>query len=248
MYFVRAAFDEDDEFGVQCALASHDPHGIDEGNLADGRREYLIYFATAAEAAACAAALAPPVQTAVEHQPDQNWNATWQAGWQPCAVGQRFFLTPRDFKGTPPPGRLALPYHPGTAFGNGDHPTTQLCLEWLEELVRPGDTVIDAGCGSGLLCQAAAALGARAVGFDLDEMAVHQAHAYGVAAFVGSADAVAAADVVVANIQLGVLEHLLPELRRIARRELILSGLLDEQAVHFPGLRKSRLGWTAIRT
>ena len=125
---------------------------------------------------------------------------------------------------------MRLNMHPGTLFGNGDHPTTQMCLAALEQCVTPGCIVLDVGCGSGLLLEGATLLGAgAAVGCDLDFEAAKTAST----AFQGSVDAVApdSVDVAVANIQLGALEGLLPDLRRVVRKggKLILSGLLEEQ-------------------
>jgi ribosomal protein L11 methyltransferase len=116
---------------------------------------------------------------------------------------------------------------PGNVFGGGDHPTTQLCLALLEELVGPGMRVADIGAGTGVLTRAARALGARAVGCDIDPASA------GLVDFIGSADALAGGrfDGVIANIHVGVLQELRPEMLRLLRAEgwLLLSGFLPEQ-------------------
>lgn len=172
----------------------------------------------------------------------QNWNQAWQSEWIAQPVGERFWLAP-PWDDTPAPqGRVKLSMHPGTLFGNGDHPTTLLCLEALERYVTEGSRVADIGCGSGLLQQAAGLLGASAaVGCDLDFEAAKTAPS----AFQGSADAIAtkSIDVVVANIQLGVLERILPELQRIARKTVIVSGLLEEQRIDGATDVHVRDGW-----
>lgn len=247
MYFVRVAFPEEDvEQVMALACAGVAPAGVDEGVLADGRSEYFLYFDHRSQAEAVAASLAA-YQVSVEAAETRNWNEAWQSQWEPVAVGGRWWLAPPGHAGETPPGRTRLDYHAGLAFGNGDHPTTQLCLEWMEELVRPGDLVLDLGCGSGLLCQAAAALGARAIGCDLDDDAVRQAHARGVVSYRGSIDSVRHADVIIANLALGVWQRLTPEVLRARPREVVVSGLLDDQAHQLMGARKQRDGWSAVR-
>lgn len=104
---------------------------------------------------------------------EEDWATSWQKYYQPIPVGKRVYIVPDWMRGEPAPeGRTPLYLNPGLTFGTGAHPTTQLCLELLEEALRPGDRVLDLGCGSGILAVAALALGAsRAVGVDIDPKA-----------------------------------------------------------------------------
>ena len=104
---------------------------------------------------------------------EEDWATSWQKYYQPIPVGNRVYIVPDWMRGEPvPDGRVPLYLNPGLTFGTGAHPTTQLCLELLEEALRPGDRVLDLGCGSGILAVAALALGAsRAVGVDIDPKA-----------------------------------------------------------------------------
>lgn len=205
------------------------------------------WFANHDEARRCAAELNGEIHA----EPIYNWNENWQSEWKAQAIGQRLWLAPPWDESETLDGRIRLNMHPGTLFGNGDHPTTQLCLEALEENITPDCTVIDVGCGSGLLLEAAKLLGAKiAIGCDLDPEAAKAAPC----AFRGSVDAIAtgSADIVVANIQLGVLETLMPELDRVLRPNsgiLILSGILEEQisgAPRQPRKITTREGWACL--
>ena len=104
---------------------------------------------------------------------EEDWATSWQKYYQPIPVGRRIYIVPDWMRGEPVPGgRTPLYLNPGLTFGTGSHPTTQLCLELLEAVLRPGDQVLDLGCGSGILAIAALALGAsRAVGVDIDPKA-----------------------------------------------------------------------------
>jgi ribosomal protein L11 methyltransferase len=140
---------------------------------------------------------------------------------------------------SPDPAAINLILDPGMAFGTGSHPTTRLCLEWLERNVSAGCTILDYGCGSGILAIAAARLGAAHVaGVDIDPQAVDAAKANaernGVTAlFADSAAPVAGEyDVVVANILSNPLRVLAPAICAHVRSggRLALSGILREQA------------------
>jgi ribosomal protein L11 methyltransferase len=131
-------------------------------------------------------------------------------------VGARFFLVPEWRDDPAPAGRFRIAVNPGMAFGTGVHETTRLCMEALEEFVKPGAGVLDVGTGSGILAQAATLLGAGKVyACDIDPVAVEIAGN----GFVGSADAVAAAsmDLVVANINPETIVRIAPDLLRVLR-------------------------------
>ncbi len=104
---------------------------------------------------------------------EEDWATSWQKYYQPIPVGRRVYIVPDWMRGEPvPDGRTPLYLNPGLTFGTGAHPTTQLCLELLEEVLQSGDKVLDLGCGSGILAIAALAMGAsRAIGIDIDPKA-----------------------------------------------------------------------------
>jgi ribosomal protein L11 methyltransferase len=139
----------------------------------------------------------------------------------------------------PDAGAINIVLDPGLAFGTGSHPTTKLCLAWLEGVIRGGESVIDYGCGSGILAIAAMKLGAaRADGVDIDGQALLAARANALqnrvqAEFHGAADAIRTpAQIVVANILAHPLIVLAPLLARLAvpGGRLALAGVLAEQA------------------
>jgi ribosomal protein L11 methyltransferase len=154
--------------------------------------------------------------SALREEEDRDWVASARQLLQPMEVGERFFLVPEWRDDPAPPGRLRMSVNPGQAFGTGVHQTTQLCLEALEDYVRPGCAVLDVGTGSGILARAARLLGAsRVFACDVDPVAVEIAGE----GFVGSADAVSSgiADVAVANISPEAILRLAPELLRTLR-------------------------------
>jgi ribosomal protein L11 methyltransferase len=187
-----------------------------------------------------------------EAAPEQDWSTAWQSQWVPRLVGERFYLTPSWIEDPAPVGRLRLEYQPGMACGTGEHPGTRLALMGLESVVRPGDSVLDVGCGSGILCRAAQLLGARAIGCDIEASDVAVAREHIVADyFVGSARAIRSqsVDVVVANINAEALLTLVDDLVRVARRAVVLSGFRPESLPRLdrPGGRSYQLeGWSAL--
>ena len=104
---------------------------------------------------------------------EEDWATSWQKYYQPIPVGKRVYIVPEWMRGQDiPEGRVPLYLNPGLTFGTGSHPTTQLCLELLEEVVSGGEMALDLGCGSGILAIAALRLGvASVVGVDIDPKA-----------------------------------------------------------------------------
>lgn len=179
---------------------------------------------------------APPF--AQEEIAEQNWVQLTQAQFEPIRVSERLWIVP-SWHEAPDPDALVLVLDPGMAFGTGSHPTTRLCLEWLERVVKPGVSLLDYGCGSGILAIAAAKLGATQVlGVDIDLQAVtaarNNAERNEVSArFDDSAHPLKGQfDIVVANILANPLKALAPAITGHVRPGglLALSGILAEQA------------------
>jgi len=156
---------------------------------------------------------------------DEDWVARTEESFPPLLVGKSFFVAAPWRTEPTPPGRLRLVINPGAQCGTGYHRCTQLCLEAMETLIRPGDSVLDVGSGSGILSVAAKLLGAgRIVSCDIDPDAAGPA-----CFFVGSVDAVrsGAFDVVVANINEDVMGSMRPDFERVAPKR-ILSGFQND--------------------
>ena len=175
---------------------------------------------------------------ALEKVEEQNWVRLTQSQFEPIRVSGRLWIVP-SWHTAPDPDAIVLVLDPGMAFGTGSHPTTRLCLEWLERTVTPGVSVLDYGCGSGILAIAAARLGAVDVlGVDIDPQAVtaarNNAERNGVnVRFDDSAAEIRGRfDLVVANILSNPLKALAPAICAHVRPggQLALSGILAAQA------------------
>jgi ribosomal protein L11 methyltransferase len=202
--------------------------------LLDAARDPAALLAEAA--AACA--LPMPAIDAIRAIEDADWVRLTQAQFPPVRVSERLWIVP-SWHAPPDPRAIAIRLDPGAAFGTGTHPTTRLCLRWLDAELRPGTRVLDYGCGSGILAIAAAKLGAReVVGTDLDPQALATARANSannaVTADYTAPDRLPAGsfDLVLANILSNPLKVLAPALlARVATGgSLVLSGILERQA------------------
>lgn len=111
-----------------------------------------------------------PVYTIIK---EEDWAEAWKVHYHPLRVGKNLLIRPLWIEVDPEPDDVIISLDPGMAFGTGTHPTTQLCLEALEDLTQPNHEIFDLGCGSGILSIAAAKLGAKQiVGLDIDPIAV----------------------------------------------------------------------------
>ena len=196
--------------------------------------------AGAAVVAAASAAIGidpPPIEARVTVE-DTDWVRATQAQFPPTRISDRLWIVP-SWHEPPDPNAIAVRLDPGVAFGTGTHPTTRLCLRWLDENLKPRATVLDYGCGSGILAIAAGRLGAgHLTGTDIDAQALQAARANSatnrVDADYTEPDALRAGtwDIVLANILSNPLKLLAPALlSRVAPGgALVLSGVLERQA------------------
>jgi ribosomal protein L11 methyltransferase len=195
---------------------------------------------------------------------DEDWAEAWKTHYHPVRIGRHLFIRPLWIQAETAPDDLVISLDPGMAFGTGTHPTTQLCLEALEDRVQPGVKVLDLGCGSGILSIGAAKLGAGSVlALDIDPIAVkvtaENAEQNGVAdkitAQEGSLENVVTSarrfDLVVVNILARVIiamcdQHLGDVVR--PGGVALFSGLIEEQVDDVEAaLRKTGLEPTARR-
>ena len=194
--------------------------------------------ATTLAAAAELAHIPAPTEYTVETVAEQDWVRLTQSQFDPIPISPRLWIVP-TWHDAPDRSAINLKLDPGLAFGTGSHPTTRLCLRWLDAHLQDGETVLDYGCGSGVLAIAAAKLGAaRVEGVDIDAQAVtasrDNTELNDVAAHFGLPGELAPGqyDVVVANILTNPLKGMAPLLAARVRTggHLVLSGILAEQA------------------
>ncbi|MDE9493952.1 50S ribosomal protein L11 methyltransferase [Xenorhabdus bovienii] len=177
----------------------------------------------------------------IEQLEDKDWEREWMDNFHPMCFGNRLWICP-SWREVPEPDAVNVMLDPGLAFGTGTHPTTSLCLQWLDGLDLTDKTVIDFGCGSGILAIAALKLGAKqAIGIDIDPQAIQasrdNAERNGISAQLTlylSKDQPAdlKCDIVIANILAGPLRELAPIIGSLPKSGglLGLSGVLASQA------------------
>lgn len=204
------------------------------------------------------------LQFSVHILPDQNWERAWMDDFKPQLFGKRLWICPSWL--TPPdPEAVNLILDPGLAFGTGTHPTTKLCLQWLDQADLNNKSVIDYGCGSGILALAALKLDAKCVhAVDIDPQALQATENNALSnevtsnLTIGFPETLAtSADVLLANILLAPLLTLQKNFRSFLKPKgiLVVSGILCDQASalieayqpHFKHLQTNELeGWSLL--
>jgi ribosomal protein L11 methyltransferase len=177
----------------------------------------------------------------VELLEDKDWVREWMEHFQPMQFGERLWICP-SWRDVPDPTAVNVLLDPGLAFGTGTHPTTALCLQWLDSLDLKGKTLVDFGCGSGILAIAALKLGAaRVIGIDIDPQAIEASRDNAQRNDVSDQlelylpedqpDALQA-DIVVANILAGPLRELSELISGLVKPHgrMAISGILESQA------------------
>ncbi len=174
---------------------------------------------------------------------EEDWADSWKQYYHPIHTGRRLVIVPVWEEYEAQPGELTVLMDPGMAFGTGTHETTRLCASLLEDVVRPGASVLDVGCGSGILAICASKLGAsECFACDIDPVAVRIAREN--AARNGTDNVTAAVsdllagvpqkryDVCVANIVADVILRMAPDVERYLKPDgvLIVSGIIEERA------------------
>ena len=175
----------------------------------------------------------------IEAVEDKDWEREWMDNFHPLCFGEKLWIVP-SWHQPPQPDAMNILLDPGLAFGTGTHPTTALCLNWLDQADVKDKYVIDYGCGSGILAIAAALLGAKKViGVDIDPQALEatqeNAKRNGVTIetyLPENMPELAPSDLLLANILAGPLQSFAEYFSTIAKpnADLVLSGILAEQA------------------
>ncbi|MDO4248291.1 MAG: 50S ribosomal protein L11 methyltransferase [Neisseria sp.] len=184
----------------------------------------------------------PPYES--ELLPEQDWVRLTQSQFDPIKISDRLWITP-SWHNAPDQQAVNLKLDPGLAFGTGSHPTTRLCLQWLDKHLKGGESVLDYGCGSGILAIAALKLGAgSAAGVDIDEQAIRASKENALQNDVPAGFHLPESlpegrfDIVVANIlanPLRMLGDMLASRTRTGGR-IVLSGILEEQIEEMSGI------------
>jgi ribosomal protein L11 methyltransferase len=215
------------------------PPGVWQHNRVSALFDAHMDVAGILQAAASGIGLVPLPEHRIEALADNDWVRLTQSQFEPIQISNRLWIVP-TWHTAADPSAINIVLDPGLAFGTGSHPTTRLCLRWLDSHLQGGERVLDYGCGSGILAIAALKLGAAsAVGVDVDAQAVTASRDNAIANQVKNVtfhlpDTAERAqyDLVVANILTNPLRLLAPLLSDATRPggQIVLSGILQAQA------------------
>lgn len=207
----------------------------------------------------------PSLQCSLEVLPDKDWERAWMDDFKPQRFGTRLWICP-TWHTPPEPNAVNLMLDPGLAFGTGTHPTTSLCLTWLEQAELDNKSVIDYGCGSGILSLAALKLGAKHVfAVDIDNQALQATQNNALTNEIEAQRLTISlpdtlqnsVDLIIANILLAPLISLKSRFHQLVNENalLVVSGLLEEQApllieaygsAFTPITQKNQDGWSLL--
>ena len=207
-----------------------------------------------------------PMLLTMENVSDSDWENNWQQFYKPMEIGERLLVIP-EWEKCDPKGRVTVTLNPGLTFGTGSHATTRLCLRTLDKLVQGGETVLDLGCGSGILSIAALRLGAKsAFACDIDDKCVDVAYENAALNGIGKdtytvrwgnvlsdqqlrREMGGGYDIVVANIVADVIIALSTEVRPHLKQGgyFLTSGIIDDRAEEVAAALRSA-GWEILET
>ncbi|MFA6061728.1 MAG: 50S ribosomal protein L11 methyltransferase [Gallionella sp.] len=215
------------------------PPGVWQHNRVSALFDNDVDVTEVLRAAAFSVGLTQLPEHRIETLADNDWVRLTQSQFEPIPISDRLWIVP-TWHTPSDPTAINIVLDPGLAFGTGSHPTTRLCLRWLDNNIKGGESVLDYGCGSGILAIAALKLGAaRAVGVDVDTQAVTASRDNAVANQVENVEFYLpnnapkdSYDLVVANILTNPLRMLAPLLANATRQggQIVLSGILESQA------------------
>jgi len=200
----------------------------------------------------------PNLHCSIEVLPDKDWERVWMDDFKPQRFGERLWICPTWLE-PPEPHAVNLMLDPGLAFGTGTHPTTSLCLTWLEQADLQGKSIIDYGCGSGILSLAALKLGAKQVhAVDIDHQALQATENNALTNKISEYSLVIGipetlhdpVDLIIANILLAPLISLNHRFYHLLHpgATLVISGLLAEQTSQLVEAYKSTFALTNTQT
>jgi len=207
-------------------------------NLINALFEHEVAVAEVLQTSCAELGIAPLPDYSIETLEESDWVRLTQSQFDPIRISNRLWIVPTWHNPTDS-NAINIVLDPGLAFGTGSHPTTRLCLRWLDENLRGGESILDYGCGSGILAIAGMKLGAgNAVGVDVDAQAVQASRDNAIANQINAdftlseGAALKQYDVVIANILTNPLRVLAPLLANATLQggRIVLSGILTEQA------------------